>query len=159
MKRSVPARFWTKVDKVGPAPAHRPDLGPCWLWAAYVNPDGYGTFRVDHAESMRLAHRVAYVLAVGPIGDGLELDHLCRVRHCVRPAHLEPVTGLVNTERSTLPARRGVGNGSKTHCPSGHPYDDVNTYWTPAGERQCRICRRAHRAASAARKRAALLAA
>ena len=81
---------------------------------------------------MALAHRVAYELQVGPIPVGLQLDHLCRVRSCVNPAHLEPVTSAENT-------RRGL-RAMKTHCPQGHPYAGENLLIRPTGQRRCRTC-------------------
>ncbi len=131
-------RFWPKVDK---------SAGPdgCWLWAAYVDRYGYGQTS-DSERRNRGAHCVAYELLVGPIPEGLELDHLChtddpscpggacRHRRCVNPAHLEPVPPAENTRRG-VPANR-------THCPQGHAYDEANTYLRPDGRRQCRACSR-----------------
>ena len=88
--RPVEARFWEKVD-VDP-------LG-CWLWTASVNEDGYGQFMADRSV---LAHRFAFELLRGPIPRNLELDHLCRVRPCVNPDHLEPVTHEENVRRSKV---------------------------------------------------------
>lgn len=87
----------------------------CWLWLGTITPNGYGQIRVSR--SNRSAHRVLYEFLVGPIPEGLDLDHLCRVRRCVNPAHLEPVTRSENIRRSPLmyPA--------KTHCNYGHPLD------------------------------------
>lgn len=94
----------------------------CWLWTARINTNGYGHF--FHNGTMRDAHRVSYELHVGTVPDGLELDHKCRVRRCVNWDHLEPVTHKVNVHR-------GVGacanNARKTHCPKGHPYDELNS--------------------------------
>ncbi|MBO0885095.1 MAG: HNH endonuclease [Mycobacterium sp.] len=85
------------------------------------------------------AHRIAYTWLVGPIPEGFDLDHLCRVRSCVNPAHLEPVPRRTNLLRGrTIPA----ANAAKTHCPHGHPYDDTNTVRNKTG-RLCLACRRA----------------
>lgn len=121
-------RFWKNVDKNGP--------GGCWLWTASLYGEGYGQFMVDRRAI--LTHRFAYLELAGPIPAGLVLDHLCRVRRCCNPAHLEPVTNRVNVLRGeTVPA----DNAQKTHCPQGHPYDEVNTYVTRCGRRKCRTCR------------------
>ena len=92
-------KFWAKVDKNGPVPDYRPDLGPCWLWVGYIDPKtGYGQFG-SKGRGTNLPHRIAYQYSVGPIGKGLHLDHLCRVRACVCPGHLEPVTPQENIRR------------------------------------------------------------
>ena len=105
----------------------------CWLWLGGVN-EGYGRVRVGRKQAM--AHRVMYEREVGPIPKGLTLDHLCRVRSCVNPAHLEPVT----TRENTL---RGVGvsalNAQKVACVRGHRFDSKNTYHL-RGKRSCRAC-------------------
>ncbi len=136
----LPARFWDKV-RIGAAPSIRPDLGPCWLWVACLV-DGYGRVYRGKDTSDR-AHRWAYEQLIGMIPSGLQTDHLCRVRACVNPSHMEPVTPSVNTLRGqTIPAR----NKRVTHCPRGHPYDETNTYrgQNPYGDgyRKCRACRR-----------------
>ena len=121
-----------------------PNTG-CWLWTAAANGRGYGTFWSEGKNV--LSHRYAYERWVGPIPDGLQIDHLCRVRNCVNPGHLEPVTSRENTLRGETV---GAANASRTHCPQGHEYDEKNTYvWR--SERYCRTCGNArHRARRAA---------
>lgn len=132
-------RFWPKVNKDGPVPAHRPELGPCWLWKV-SRTEGYGSFRVNG--KFVGAHRFAYQMLVGPTPPGLELDHLCRVRHCVNPAHLEPVTHKINALRGMgVPAR----NARKTRCKRGHKFTPENTFVDARGSRVCRQCNRERR--------------
>src|SRR6266496_2265386 len=87
-------RFWAKVDRSGGSRA-------CWLWTGKTGRDGYGRIGLGGRGALvRVrAHRFAYELLIGPIPDGLQIDHLCRVRHCVNPAHLEPVTQRENILR------------------------------------------------------------
>lgn len=131
-------RFWSYVDKTK----------LCWLWTGSKNPNGYGQINVfvDGKRGIARAHRVSYEMANGPIQPGLKIDHICRVRHCVRPDHLEAVT-----ERENI--LRGIGptaiNARKKNCPRGHPLSGENLYsWTNGKRsfRECRICRAAHRA-------------
>lgn len=107
----------------------------CWNWTGSRTASGYGRLKV--AGKMRRAHRLTYELLVGPIPEGLVLDHLCRNRLCVRPTHLEPVT-----ERENI--LRGEGwaalNARKTHCERGHELSPDNTYVDPRGGRICRTC-------------------
>lgn len=103
-------RFWPKVDKHGPIPEFDPDLGRCWLWTAGLFRLGYGAFWFHH--NQEYAHVVSFRLEKGAIPHGTELDHLCRVRHCVNPDHLEPVTHAENMRRSPLMARFGNQNRS-----------------------------------------------
>jgi hypothetical protein len=134
--RPLRERLHNLADKNGPVPQNRPDLGPCWVWHLRPNRDGYGTIAVTRY-SKKLAHRAMYEIEVGPIPDGMELDHLCRNRLCVNFAHLEAVTHRVNTRR---------GKGSVPACPRGHLYDEVNTYWKTRSDgivhRDCRACGR-----------------
>ena len=148
----ITARFWRKVDKAGPVPGHRPELGECWVWTAALNASGYGTFGV--ARRGVLAHRWSYTAFVGPIPGGLLIDHLCRNRACVNPGHMEPATRAENNHRS-LTGRRGHEQRSRTHCPQGHPYDEANTYPRPDGGRNCRACGREHARTKRAGKKVA----
>lgn len=133
--KSLQERFWEKVNKTE----------TCWLWTA-SSVDGYGGFRVG--EKMQRAHRVAYEWEIGRVPDGLELDHLCRTRLCVNPAHLEPVTRQENVIRG---AGLAAKNASKTHCLRGHEFSEANIYRQPSTplKRRCLICKRT-RAARAA---------
>jgi hypothetical protein len=138
-ERSYPedqTRLWSKIQKGGPLPVHDPSLGPCWLWLAGKNNGGYGHFRGWDGR-MIVAHRLTYEMLVGPIPDGLHIDHLCRVRGCVNPSHLDPVLTKVNTWR-------GLKGVMKTHCIHGHAFSPENT-WTYRGHRVCKVCSRARR--------------
>lgn len=107
----------------------------CWIWTAEVR-GGYGRFW--DGQRKRQAHAFAYEHLSGPIPDGLEIDHLCRNRACVNPAHMEPVTSAENNRRADpCKARRAL-----THCPQGHPYSGDNLYVYPNGKRRCRVCAR-----------------
>jgi len=110
----------------------------CWEWTGWRKSDGYALLN-DRTYGNRRAHRVAYETFVGPIPDGLHLDHLCRNRSCVNPAHLEPVTARENLRRGNGWAGR---NARVTACPQGHDYDDVNTRRGRGGARSCRECDR-----------------
>jgi hypothetical protein len=118
-RKPLDVAFWSKV--------HMTD--GCWLWTAMLSDDGYGRIAVRRRQ--RYAHRVAYEQMVGPIPEGMELDHLCRNRRCVRPDHLEPVTHLENIRR----AQTG-------RCRRGHPLAGANLYVDPKGRRVCKQCRR-----------------
>lgn len=117
-------RFWAKVNKTD----------GCWLWTASGEP--YGQFWLNGKYVG--AHRYAYESLVGPIPEGLTLDHGCLVKRCVRPDHLEPVTGAVNTLRGD---NRCAKNKRKTECINGHAFTPENTYLIPARNgRHCRKC-------------------
>lgn len=111
--------------------------GDCYEYRGAKDKDGYGLFKV--AAKMVRAHRYAFLLSGGVIPDGLQLDHICRHRWCVRPSHLEAVTCLINIRRGDS----GKRQLAQTHCPKGHPYAGENLYTTSAGHRGCRACSRA----------------
>lgn len=113
----------------------------CLLFAGYKNTIGYGQifYSVSGKTKYQYAHRVAYESFVGPIPDGLVIDHLCSVRCCINPTHLEAVTASVNTLRGEGVRR----NALKTHCPKGHEYTPENTFISGSPWRRCRECERA----------------
>ena len=114
-------RFWGRIDKTD----------GCWLWVGPLNEKGYGR-KVGYNKGRVYPHRLAYQLLVGTIPDGYSLDHLCRVRNCVNPAHLEPVLPTENT-------RRGVVSRMVEPCPNGHPPERRTL---PSGKNICLACRR-----------------
>ena len=125
------ARKALLLSKVVPGP------GGCLIWTAMATKNGYGRFW--DGSRMVVAHRISYELHVGvKIPEGLQIDHLCRVRRCVNPDHLEVVTQRENWRRGKSITR---ALADKTHCPAGHPYDEENTYQR-RGRRHCRICGR-----------------
>lgn len=147
----LPERFWAKVAIT--------EQG-CWRWSGTLS-KGYGRYSNGvrggrtRGHGMARAHRHAYAVLVGPIGEGLTLDHSCHSRdadcpggltclhrRCVNPAHLEPMTNTENQRRS--PNTLASLGAAKTHCPQGHPYDAENTL-TSGGHRWCRACRRERR--------------
>lgn len=124
------------------------DQDACWLWPGAKMPKGYGLIQMGRGAGNAYVHRVTYEALHGPIGAGLQLDHLCRNPPCCNPAHLEPVTPRENLIRGASPAAAAA---RRNECINGHEYTDENTY-VYRGTRQCRICRSAHRSASASRK-------
>lgn len=122
----------------------------CWLWIGYRDPNGYGRI-TDGDRKVHQAHRVLYELIVGPIPEGLVLDHLCRNTGCVNPGHLEPVTDVENIQR-------GFNHYlTKTHCPSGHPYRGTNLgRMNASGSRRCLTCHRENERKRRDRRKAGL---
>lgn len=111
----------------------------CWNWFGAMLPNGYGSIQRDRRQTG--AHRAMFELLRGPIPDGMVIDHLCRNRRCVNPAHMEPVTSRVNVLRGEGHTAR---NAKKTHCVHGHPFDAENTYEVVVRGRvwrQCRACK------------------
>jgi len=105
----------------------------CWEWTGAFDRSGYGAFK---AQGKKInSHRWSYRFFKGEPAKGLDLDHLCRVRKCVSPEHLEPVTRRVNVLRGL------AGQERKTHCIHGHAYTPENTYRYPSGGRECRTCK------------------
>ena len=143
--KRLPERFWSKVQV-------NADTG-CWEWTAATNPAGYGKLRMSKPRRLEHAHRLAYETLVHPIRNGLHCDHLCRVRHCVNPAHIEPVTMRENLVRGK-PGQEVCAalQRNKTHCPRGHAYSSENTS-VRRGSRTCRTCAKVASRRSAAKRR------
>jgi len=116
-----------------------PNTG-CWLWTGAVNEGGYGT--INHPRrGGKFAHRVAFAHWRGPIPAGMDLDHLCRVRCCVNPEHLEPVTRQENIRRGRVGEATAERQRGRTHCKRGHEFTPANTIIRKNGVRNCRACR------------------
>lgn len=124
-------RFWAKVDA----------MGVCWEWQAATDRGGYGVFN-PHGTIVR-THRFAWEMLVGPIPEGLHIDHLCRNRICCNPDHLEPVTPGENARRGYATVYQKIWADKITHCPRNHEYTDENTHINKRnGTRKCRKCHR-----------------
>lgn len=111
----------------------------CWEWTGTKNSKGYGKFNFKRGLSPQYAHRLSYVLFIGPFAIELDIDHTCRNTSCVNPQHLETVTKTENNRRSLEARRLGSFN---PECPNGHAYTESTTYIDPRGIRQCRECRK-----------------
>ena len=119
----------------------------CWHWTGCLT-SGYGRFNRSAEvgyKLLQLAHRFSWEYFIGPIPDGMQIDHLCRVRNCVNPYHLEVVSCKQNIQR-------GLVTRSKRYCPKGHPYAGDNLYVSPSNKINCRACHRAHTKAYNKRK-------
>jgi len=122
-------------------------MSGCWLWLGSERSNNYGCFCKNGGNYP--AHRASYEIYVGPIQDGLVIDHLCRNTWCVNPDHLEPVTRLENLMRGFRPLKQPRGfycgprhNLNKTHCARGHELSGSNLLVRKCGRRQCRECHR-----------------
>jgi HNH endonuclease len=137
--RNTKERLLAQVNKNGPIPACRPELGPCWIWLGHSTEWGYG--RVSYQGKNVRIHRLFWEWSNGPIPADKEPDHLCRVRLCVNPGHMELVTGRENTLRGFGATAR---NARKTHCIHGHELKEGNIYRSPheGPTRRCIICRK-----------------
>lgn len=134
--KNVPAidRFLAKIEI---------DANGCWLWQGARTPNGYGQFWFGPDLKRGLAHRWSYTFFVGSIPPDRELDHLCRVRECCCPDHLEPVSRLQNVERGDGPRlsrERAALYAPPERCRRGHEMTEANTY-TFRGYQKCRRCK------------------
>lgn len=132
--------------------------GGCWIWTGGMRTNGYGSFAITYG-NYRVAHVASYEIHVGPVPDGLQLDHLCHTRdkscpggrcvhrRCINPDHLEPVTSRENNLRS--PLNVAAINAAKTRCIRNHEFDEANTRWFVGRNgnmhRECRECLRTKR--------------
>ena len=131
MAKPIIERFLNRVEMIT-------ETG-CWIWMGCIKPIGYGCFGMDTPGRKRLtrrAHRVAYELFIGPIPEGMTLDHLCRIRCCVNPHHLEPVSQIINVQRAKPHRLR------QTVCKRGHEMTPANTRKFRNGRLRCRECQR-----------------
>ena len=133
----LPERFWSKVQ---PCP-----MSGCWIWTGALFNSGYAELNSERQPDgtrmpPHLGHRLSFEALVAPIGQGLQIDHLCRQRCCVNPAHLETVTPRENLRRSTAIVKFREWAAAITHCPRGHEYNERNTLLDKKGSRCCKAC-------------------
>lgn len=106
----------------------------CWIWHAATSSTGYAAF--NGGDGPVLGHRWIYERAVGAIPEGMQIHHVCETRTCVNPEHLKLMDPSAHASLHAAETRE------KTHCTHGHRYTSENTYVTPDGWRQCRVCKR-----------------
>jgi hypothetical protein len=140
-------RFWSKVER----------SEGCWSWSgSHFKTTSYALFNLKMPDGVwrpTVAHRAAYTIVVGPIPEGLVIDHLCRNRACVNPAHMEAVTRGENVLRGEGPSAL---EARQTECKRGHPFSEENTYRKPGtNKRECRVCQRAREATRRPRRKSA----
>lgn len=139
-RRPPEERFFAMVDA----------NGVCWEWTGHRSRLGYGQFKPERGRCVS-AHRYAWEMLIGPVPEGLELDHLCRNRGCVNPDHMEATTHSMNMRRSTHPI---VLKRYQTHCKRGHELSGANVGHVKGGtQRYCRQCRKGYRKPPPSRRR------
>lgn len=126
----------------------------CWEWQGSIGSSGYG--RISINSKQWLAHRYSYTLFIGDIPDDLVIDHLCRNKICVNPAHLEVVEHGENTRRGEVGLATGRKQRAKTHCPKGHLYAGSNILKSSTG-RRCRACQNERSREYQRKKRSAII--
>lgn len=137
-KKMIPPALLEQVkEKLLRKIERRPD--GCWIYLGATNDIGYPTWRPYTTSKTQYVHRCSYEIFHGPIPDGAEVDHICHVRNCVNPDHLQALSHRENLMRS--PNQPAAKNARKTHCIRGHELTPENTYEQPRG-RGCVECRR-----------------